>query len=165
MTSPAYNSMIQFTRGTSGFNYRVAGVAFREGRALLHRFEGEDFWCLPGGRVELQESAETALIREMDEEMGLRVTVDRLIWVVENFFHFSGVDQHELGLYFSMSLPDEHDRTGLEPFTGKEATKQISFAWFTQAEARRVKVYPQFLSDALWNLPASTAHIVHRDQQ
>jgi 8-oxo-dGTP diphosphatase len=40
-------------------------------------------WSLPGGRVEAGESDQAALIREVAEETGLRVTVGDLVGTVE----------------------------------------------------------------------------------
>lgn len=37
------------------------------------------YWTLPGGYVELGESAEEAVIREAREEMGVEVRIDRLL--------------------------------------------------------------------------------------
>jgi mutator protein MutT len=54
----------------------VGGVVVRDGRALLVRrgkppLEGR--WLVPGGSVELGETLEEALVREMREETGLDV--------------------------------------------------------------------------------------------
>lgn len=38
-----------------------------------------DEWELPGGRIEIGESPQTCLAREIDEELGLTVSVDRLL--------------------------------------------------------------------------------------
>src|ERR1700730_9019285 len=89
------------------FLYRVAGVAAIDGRVLVQRFEGEEFWCLPGGRVEMGEPAKEALAREMSEELGCEAGVGRLLWVIDNFFRHRGVDHHELGLYFAITLPED----------------------------------------------------------
>ncbi len=42
-------------------------------------FQGQ--WALPGGQVEVGESVEEAIIREVKEETGLKVKIDRLIGV------------------------------------------------------------------------------------
>ena len=54
----------------------VGGVVVRDGRALLIRRGKEPLygrWAVPGGTVELGESLEDALVREMEEETGLHV--------------------------------------------------------------------------------------------
>jgi G:T/U-mismatch repair DNA glycosylase/ADP-ribose pyrophosphatase YjhB (NUDIX family) len=72
---------------------RSLGLPLRQGvralvldpadRVLLVRFEWPDksVWALPGGGVERGESAESALVRELAEESGLRgVDLGRCIW-------------------------------------------------------------------------------------
>jgi len=54
-----YRSMITFDREGARFGFRVAAVVVRNGKALLHQIEGDGFWCLPGGRVELGEPADS----------------------------------------------------------------------------------------------------------
>src|SRR5262249_10856561 len=56
----------------------VSAVIFRDGKVLLLRrakSRGHGFWSLPGGRVEFGESLHTALIREVDEEAGLKIDI------------------------------------------------------------------------------------------
>jgi 8-oxo-dGTP diphosphatase len=47
-------------------------------------------WCLPGGFVELDESPEQGVLRELHEETGLQGKVDRLIDVVSEESPFYG---------------------------------------------------------------------------
>lgn len=65
----------------------VGGVVQdRRGRLLLIRRArppSAGSWSLPGGRVELGESDEEALIREIREETGLTVRVGALVGTVE----------------------------------------------------------------------------------
>lgn len=51
------------------------------GRILLHRRADNGFWGLPGGKVDPGESVSSAVVREVSEETGLRVSVLRLTGV------------------------------------------------------------------------------------
>ena len=77
---------IAIARPGKRFGYRVSALAARDGYVLLHRSELDDFWSLAGGGCEMLESSEVAL----REEMGIDVRVERLLWVVENFFGRDG---------------------------------------------------------------------------
>tara|TARA_Y100001956_G_C4088357_1_gene171745 strand:- start:179 stop:553 length:375 start_codon:yes stop_codon:yes gene_type:complete len=59
----------------------VAGVILNENRELLLQEKSDDKWSLPAGRIEPQESPVQALIREVSEETGLTVKVQRLLGV------------------------------------------------------------------------------------
>lgn len=65
--------------GDARFNFRTAGVAYRDGCVLLQRVVELDFWFLPGGRVEMLESATQALAREIHEELQVHAEVGRLL--------------------------------------------------------------------------------------
>jgi mutator protein MutT len=65
----------------------VGAVIVQEGKILLEKRKnapGRGKWSVPGGLVELGESTEQAVIREVKEETGLEVEEPRLIDVVNN---------------------------------------------------------------------------------
>ncbi len=87
--------MITFDLPAARFTYRVAAAVVHEGRVLLNREEADSFWFLPGGRCEAMEPSSVALLREMREELGETVTIERLLWVAENFFTDARGPHHE----------------------------------------------------------------------
>jgi ADP-ribose pyrophosphatase YjhB (NUDIX family) len=50
-------------------------------QVLLHRRSDNGVWALPGGAMEIGESAEECAVRETFEETGLHVAVKRLVGV------------------------------------------------------------------------------------
>jgi 8-oxo-dGTP pyrophosphatase MutT (NUDIX family) len=58
----------------------VSAVIFdRERRILFMKRKHGDYWCLPGGRMDLDESAADCCVRETREETGLETRIVRLI--------------------------------------------------------------------------------------
>ena len=168
-------AMITFTIGEARFVHRVAGVCIHAGHVLLQRAEDGSFWFLPGGRIEIMESSEEAITREMREELILErdAQVKRLLWVVENLFidDADGRFNHELGLYYLIAFADGAEiydtrktHAAIED-TGVFADEPLTFAlrWFPLEALDDIPLYPTFLRAALRNLPASVQHIVHRD--
>lgn len=165
----------QLRDGDTVFLCRVAGVAEHEGRVLLHRSIHDQFWALPGGRLEVGETSAKALHREMLEEVDVDVKVGRLLWVVENFFDHYPLDQppdpsltsahHEIGLYLAMELPaDFSNRTS---FMGGELKGTIDefaleFKWFDRADIADIDVRPASLKQLLTEpLPEGVQTVVN----
>jgi ADP-ribose pyrophosphatase YjhB (NUDIX family) len=158
--------MITFDRDNIRFTNRIVGIAYDGDRVLLHRAISDDFWAMPGGRAELLETAAETLRREMREEMNEEVTVERLVWIAENFFEYGPRSFHEIGFYFLMHLPPASPlRQKAEPFYGQEGDLQIIFQWFPVETLEQVYLFPAFLRTGLKNLPTSTVHIVQRDSK
>jgi ADP-ribose pyrophosphatase YjhB (NUDIX family) len=157
--------VIRFDQGTRRFNYRVVGVAVSEGSVLLHRADHEPFWSLPGGRAEHGETAEETIAREMLEELGTSIEVVRLLWVVENFFDYEGLNYHELALYFLIRFPPGSAPLSAEAFDAVEGGTRLRFKWFSiePRQLASLPLLPAFLPEGLANPPTSIVHIVQRD--
>jgi 8-oxo-dGTP diphosphatase len=66
----------------------VAGIVVREDdRVLVIRRDDNGQWEAPGGVLELGESFENGVRREVLEETGLKITVERLTGVYKNLTH------------------------------------------------------------------------------
>ncbi len=57
------------------------------GRLLLHRRTDNGRWALPGGAIEIGETADQAVVREVQEETGYQVEVIRLVGVYSDPRH------------------------------------------------------------------------------
>lgn len=148
------------------FNYRVAAVIVQADHVLLHRAPRDAFWSLPGGRCEINEPSAGALARELREEVGAPVRVERLLWVVELFFSLGGRRCHELGLYHLVTLlPDSLLCDLLATVYGREdaGDLRLIFRWFPLAAIGDMAIVPRVLRarlHALHTLPTTVEHIV-----
>ncbi|MGZ4134762.1 MAG: NUDIX hydrolase [Tumebacillaceae bacterium] len=157
-------TMLTFDKGNTRFSNRVVGVLIEDGHVLLHRGINDDYWALPGGRGEMLERSENTVRREFQEELGVEVQVDRLLWVVENFFNFEEIEIvfHELAFYYLISL------AGATPLQDKhlvhhciEEGSDLIYQWFPLEEVGQLNLYPVFLREGLQNLPTTIQHLVN----
>ena len=154
-------TMITFKPGEIRFTYRVGGILIRNEHVLCQAASEEDSWFLPGGRAELGESASVSLIREMQEELDVAMKIERLLYVVENFFTDSNDTWHELGLYFLMTAPAEsYLNQSLDTIERvDEVGNHLRFDWLPIAQLETFPLYPPFFQKALQEIPEYTVHI------
>jgi mutator protein MutT len=55
---------------------------------------------LPGGFIDMDETAEEAVIREVNEETGLDITRVKYLFSLPNIYLFSGFEVHTIDLFF-----------------------------------------------------------------
>ena len=121
-------------------------IVNKEGKILLassHKWY--DKWTIPGGHIELGETMKGALVREVKEEVGLDVSVERLLLTQEAIYtdqfwkkrHYIfldflcrsetdtvSLDGHEVQGY-SWVWPGEALRMNLETFTRNVVEKYL----------------------------------------
>ena len=153
--------MLRFDQGNLRFNYRSVGVILHENQVLIHTSPKHNFWALPGGRVEFQEPANQTIKREMQEELGIDVCVERLLWVIESFFDHNRKSYHELGFYFLLSTTNNSAiYAQTKVFDGIEKDKEIIFKWHELEALENIDLRPNFLQSALKSLPEFTEYVV-----
>lgn len=131
---------------TSTIRGRACAILRHQGRLLLNRYGGDDFWALPGGSVEVGEFSADALVREVFEEVGVKVACGSLVWVIENLFAYRGTHYTEFGFYYEAAWPAGAAIVAGE-FAGAEAEQ--FFRWCDPAEVSAIDLRPSGLKAPL----------------
>ncbi len=128
-----------------------AAIFDQQRRILLTRRTDNGQWCLPGGRMELGESAAEACEREVFEETGLNVRVKRLVGVYSHpdqlVVYADGNKAHVVALHFEAKI------TGGELGLSNETT---DFGYFTLPELEGLEFlggHKERILDTLENRP------------
>lgn len=154
---------ITFYKNECVFNHRTCGVFVNNNKILLHKMRDDDFWTLPGGRVKLLESSEDAIKREISEELGENAQVNRLLWMVENFFEIDKKNYHEiLTIYYLKPSKESSLLNKKDMFNGIEGERLV-YKWFDIDELDDLNVKPKFLKLNLKCLPESMEHIINKE--
>jgi 8-oxo-dGTP pyrophosphatase MutT (NUDIX family) len=145
------------TKANMRFKYRVAAVALQDSCVLIHQFEGSQYWSLPGGNVEMGETSQEALKRELQEEAELTFRIERLLWVHENLFERAdGRQVHELAIYYLIELNESLDNS----MDGWEDDLRLHFRWVPLDQLSEHNLVPPFLKQALLSLPETPVHLI-----
>ena len=110
---------------------RVQAIVERDGRVLMvkHRQNGEEWWCLPGGAQEADETPEQGALRELREECN----VDGV--VVRQISHMSyGPDDETYS--FLVDIGDRNPWLGHDPEVseGKQVLALVDVQWLCLSE-------------------------------
>ena len=109
----------------------VGGVIIDRGRALLIRRGSEPLlgeWSIPGGTLELGETLEEGVARELLEETGLTIRVIELIEVFDRIYVESTAGEGKKGPRFHYVIVDYLcERLSGEAVAGSDVT-DVAFA-------------------------------------
>ena len=148
--------------GEGLLNVRVGAIIVKDGKALMVKSKFGDYCYSVGGRIKFGETAEQAVVREVLEETGVKMTVDRLGYVSEVYFFNDnpkrfGEPVYELAFYFYMNVPADFALTSDHLGDGAE-----KFVWVAPDEP--MTLYPGFMREALTDPKPYVVHDVRDDR-
>ena len=132
-------------------NIRVGAIIMQDRKILMVGNERADYLYSVGGRIQFGETAEEAIVREVLEETGVKMEVDRLGVVHENYLYGDAPSKqgklvYEISLFFYMKVP--HDFAPVSVSFTEDNSKEY-LRWISLDENR--KVYPEFFRTELRN--------------
>lgn len=147
---------LSFRCDNQKFNYRVCAMIILENKILAMHDERSPYFYLPGGRVSMGETAEQAVIREIQEELGITPKIIRPVWLNQAFFteDVDNLRYHELCIYFLIDISKTDLLENGETFTKTEGKHTHVFEWLEFSRLKDEYFYPLFLKKEIFNLPS-----------
>ncbi|MDE6586182.1 MAG: NUDIX domain-containing protein [Clostridia bacterium] len=141
-------------------NIRVGAIILKDGKVLMVGNQRSDYLYSVGGRIKFGETAEQAVVREVLEETGVKMDIDRLGFVHENYFFGDAKTNfgkliYEVSFFFYMKVPDN-----FEPKCGSftEDDSKEFLKWISLNDGQ--KIYPAFFRTELQNPQNGVRHFV-----
>ena len=143
-----FGESIEISPDQLRFRPSIYGLMLKQGEILLcPQWDG---WDYPGGGVDLGETLEEALLREIKEETGIVASMGKLLHVSDNFFQPTFAKNqhwHSIKLYYACAYVSG-DITA-EGFMEHEREYMKEAQWVPIDEAKKLKFYNQADNAAL----------------
>ena len=144
-------------------NIRAGAIIMKDGKLLMVG-NGRNYLYSVGGRVKFGETAEEAVVREVFEETGIQMEIDRLGFVHENYFYGDAPSNlnklvYEISFFFYMKVPDTFAPVS-ESFMEDNSKEHLR--WITLDED--IQIYPEFFRTELKN-PMATVKYFTTDKR
>ncbi len=114
---------------------------------------GEEWYIMPGGGQETEETLEEAVRREVAEELGINIQCGELLFVVEGVH---GEDFHRVDLVFSCEYLSDIESPELHG-----DTNQVGIEWLDIAALNHQPIYPSKLRRQIMNVFEGKPHKVY----
>ena len=141
-------------------NIRVGAIVMKDGKILMVGNERANYLYSVGGRIKFGETAEEAIVREVYEETGVKMEIDRLGFVHENYFYGDAPSNlgkliYEISFFFYMKVPSDFAPIS-ESFTEDNSKEHLK--WVSLDED--IKMYPEFFRTELKNPMDTVKHFI-----
>lgn len=122
----------------------VRAAVFRDGAILLVKERSDGGWTLPGGWADVAESASESVAKEVYEEAGFRVRVEKLLAVYDRSKHphRPPFPHHVYKMFFRCEIVDGAASTSIETtdvaFFNEDNIPPLSISRVTPAQISRM---------------------------
>lgn len=133
---------------------RAAAVILNEANELLvlrqkNPTTGFEWWTLPGGGMEPEESVIDTIVREVEEECNVKCRPLRLIYMSE-YVDYT-INTHHLGMFFLTSVDNIEDlKVGCDPEVEIQYIRECRFISEKELKASRIPIFPPVFKEQFW---------------
>lgn len=159
------NNDITIPIGDGLVSLRVGAIILKDNKVLMVKNEKTEYLYSVGGRIQFGETAEEAVVREVYEETGVNLEVDRLGFVHENYFWGDapinrGKLIYEVARFFYMKTPHDFEPIAADFIDGNSKEHLVWVPLDTD-----IQMYPEFFKTELSNPSPFVRYLVTDDRR
>jgi ADP-ribose pyrophosphatase YjhB (NUDIX family) len=143
---------------------RAAAFIIKDNKLLFAKNVNSPYYYLVGGGIEENESSEETVIREIFEETGLTLEVDKLVMVQERFHEVDNQKHHEIVFFY---LVKDNGNIDISDNTFTDQGTDETLHWFPTNRLDEFNVVPKFLPKYLktksFNDIETIEHVIIRE--
>ena len=132
-------------------NIRACAIIIHDNKLLVHNNNNENHIALVGGRVEIGESSEQTIKREIMEEMGKEIEILEYISTIENFFNADDMPYHEYMFVYRVDFKNEEDKKIIDTIYNIEGEDELRYEWVDIDQIEEYPLKPTILKDMIIN--------------
>ena len=137
--------------GNTVFGVRATALIVQNRKLLVTKDKGKYYTI--GGAIQVNESTEDAVVREVREELGVKAQAGQLAFVVEIILNKDGVSYHNIEFHYLVDLLED------APLTMQEDEKRQPCEWIDIDKLEGINLVPVFLKTALPDWDGQLRHI------
>lgn len=142
--------------GNQSFGVRATGLLVKDEKLFLVKAPEGNYYTL-GGVIQLGETTEEAVQREMKEEIGIDVEVGSLAFIVENQFTLQEKSYYQIEFLYIVT-PLSNPAPNLE-----EGNSIRQCEWVAFADLEKLDLNPAFLKTELAKWDGQLKHFMNKD--
>lgn len=123
------------------FGVRASALIKQDDKFLF--IKDNDTYFVVGGAIQVNELSQEAVRREVKEELGIEITVDKLAFMVENIFVHEDYNYHNIEFHYFC------ETTQNVPMQMIEQDNKLDVVWLSIHELQRYDIKPNFLKEEL----------------
>lgn len=126
------------------FGARAGVIIYNEDKTkILLENQDNGRYMFPGGRIDVHEDSETAIVRELKEELNLETDL-KLKYIVEMFLDSSKTKYHEIGFYYLSTIKENEAKNNFKSLDGDGI-----FEWISISDLENHKILAKPIKDKI----------------
>jgi 8-oxo-dGTP pyrophosphatase MutT (NUDIX family) len=139
---------------------RTAAFIIKNRSLLFAKNINSPYYYLVGGGIEENETSEEAIVREIYEETGLNLDVDKLVIIQERFHKIDKQKFHEIRFFYSVK---DNVEINIPDGTFTDQGTDETLHWFPIDKLNEYNIVPSFLKTMSFDNLNAIRHIVVKE--